>query len=103
MNNDGSSPILNALREVVDPELGINLVDLGLIYHISQEGTGVRVEMTMTSPACPMGSMLQEQATEAIRKQMPGLSEVTVQLVWSPPWHAGLMSDVARQQLGWAD
>lgn len=94
--------VLTVLREIVDPELGINIVDLGLVYRVVLDRNEVAVEMTMTSPACPMGQMLQEQSRAAIEQKMPGLRSVQVDLVWFPPWHSGLMSAQAREQLGWS-
>lgn len=94
--------ILMVLREIIDPELGINIVDLGLVYRVELNGNEVLVEMTMTSPACPMGLMLQEQARAAIEQKVPGLKSVQVDLVWFPPWHSGLMAANAQELLGWS-
>ena len=85
-----------ALRSVIDPEVGMNVVDLGLVYGIEIAPDQVRVSMTMTTPACPMGSMITEDAREAIRDIAPEAAEVDVQLVWDPPWSPALMSR-ARQ------
>lgn len=93
--------IRNALREVIDPEAGMNIVDLGLVYRIELAEHAVIVEMTMTSPACPMGDMLMEEVKEALGKVMPALTRLDVRLVWSPPWEPSLMSEEARRHFGW--
>ena len=91
-----------ALRGVIDPEVGMNVVDLGLVYGIEIAPKQVRVAMTMTTPACPMGSMITEDAREAIRDIAPEAAEVDVQLVWDPPWSPALMSEHAKQKFGWS-
>jgi len=92
--------IREALREVVDPEIGVNIVDLGLVYEIHVEEDAVRIRMTMTSPACPMGMWLCEQARQAAQQQA-GARKVAVELVWDPPWQPAMMSEAARSLLGW--
>jgi metal-sulfur cluster biosynthetic enzyme len=91
--------IREALRAVIDPELGVNIVDLGLVYRIEVEGPRVRVEMTMTSPACPMGDHLRALVMSAIKGRVPGSQNVEVALVWEPTWDPDMMSDEARTQL----
>jgi len=91
--------MLEALKQVVDPELFVNIVDLGLVYSIQQEGEKVQVEMTLTSPACPAGPQLVQQAKMAIEK-LDGVKEATIKLVLSPPWSPDRMTDEARDQLG---
>ena len=78
--------ILQALRGVNDPEVGVNIVDLGLIYSAEIQGSQVRIVMTMTTPACPMHSYLTEEAREAILVQYEEVGNVSVELVWDPPW-----------------
>lgn len=91
-----------ALRLVVDPEVGVNVVDLGLVYDVGVSAGGdVRVRMTMTTPACPLGESLAEQAEAAVRQNVAGVRSVSVELVWEPPWQPSMMSDAARKQLGW--
>ena len=90
-----------ALREVLDPEVGINVVDLGLVYGIEVEGDLVQVDLTMTSAACPLGAHLKDQAIAAIRSHCPDVARVTVDLVWDPPWSPERMSAEARRSLGW--
>jgi metal-sulfur cluster biosynthetic enzyme len=77
--------VLGALRQVVDPELGINMVDLGLVYSAEVVDGQVRVAMTLTTPGCPLTQQMAEWAEAAIRRQMPGVRTVDVQLVWTPP------------------
>lgn len=87
------------LRMVLDPELGVNIVDLGLVYGIdcSEDGT-VAVIMTLTTPGCPMHESLASSIEKAI-KFAPDVTAVKVNLVWMPPWSPDLMTDFAREQL----
>ncbi len=100
---DIQASILDALREVEDPEVGINIVDLGLIYGIEVEEGRAIVEMTMTTPACPLFSALESRIREAIQGKIPEIREVEVRLVWEPPWGPERMSPEARRQLGWEE
>ena len=92
--------IRQALREVVDPEIGVNIVDLGLVYRIDVEGARVRITMTMTSPACPLAEYLKDLVTSAIHRHVPDVVDVDINLAWEPPWNPDMMSDEARRQLG---
>lgn len=92
--------ILEALGDVPDPELGISVVDLGLVYGIELRDDAVRVTMTTTSPACPLGGYLAHMAAAAIRRLVPEAMSVDVELVGEPVWHPGMMSEAARRQLG---
>ncbi len=89
------------LRTVVDPELGVSIVDLGLVYDVAiEENNDVKVEMTLTSPACPVGAVIQAQAHSAVKK-LPWVKDVNVKLVWSPRWDPRLMaSEDAKMELG---
>lgn len=93
------SRLLDALRTVIDPELMINIVDLGLIYNVVQEAEKVNVEMTLTSPACPAGPQLVTQSKKAL-EAVEGVTEAHIKLVLSPPWTPERMTDEARDQLG---
>ncbi len=93
--------VLEALRLVDDPEVGMNIVDLGLVYRIDIAPDLVRVELTMTTPACPMGDLITENAQRAVRAAMPEGAGVDIALVWEPPWTPDMMSDSARQTFGW--
>lgn len=95
--------IREALRHIIDPELGINIVDLGLVYGIDVKGDGIRVTMTMTTRACPLGESLAEQAEATIMENVQGVRSVSVDLAWDPPWQPSMMSDAARKRLGWAE
>lgn len=90
----------DALRAVIDPEIGMNVVDVGLVYRIEAGADAVRVEMTMTSPSCPMGEMIVDDAVAALQAAAPG-KQVQVDLVWSPPWEPSMMSDKARRHFDW--
>ena len=93
--------VWDALRTVNDPEVGMNVVDLGLVYGVTVDGADVRVELTMTSPACPLGDVIVENAAAAIRAAAPDARAVDVALVWDPPWTPDRMSDAARAKFGW--
>ncbi len=92
--------VIDALKTVRDPELPVNLVDLGLIYEliVKRDGT-VYVEMTLTAPSCPVAGSLPGEVEKAIRT-VPGVGEVRVKLVWTPPWTQDRMSEEARLELG---
>jgi metal-sulfur cluster biosynthetic enzyme len=92
--------IREALRHVDDPEIGVNIVDLGLVYRIELEGARVRIAMTMTSPACPLVDYLKDLVTSAILERVPDVVDVDIVVEWEPPWDPDMMSDEARHQLG---
>ena len=91
-----------ALKAVEDPEAGMNIVDLGLVYGIAVTPQSVRVDMTMTSPACPMGAYLVDEVEAALRRVAPAGMQVRGELVWEPPWSPERMSPEARRHFGWA-
>jgi FeS assembly SUF system protein len=94
------APVLEALKTVRDPEIPMDLVELGLIYElIVKKGGTVYVEMTLTTPACPVAASMPGEVERAIRT-VPGVTDVRVKLVWTPPWGPELMSDEARLELG---
>jgi metal-sulfur cluster biosynthetic enzyme len=88
-----------ALRRVKDPDLHLNIIDLGLVYAIAVDGTTVKVDMTLTSPACPSGPELMTNA-EAEVKSLPGVEKVEVNLVWAPFWTPEKMEPRVRAYLG---
>lgn len=92
--------VLEALRQVVDPELGINIVDLGLVYGSRVQDGQVHVTMTMTTPACPMEELLMEMVHSAILRELSDARSVEVDLVWDPVWKPDMMSAAAKAQLG---
>jgi metal-sulfur cluster biosynthetic enzyme len=96
MNED----ILAALKTVIDPELGINIVDLGLVYEATSHANGIDIALTMTTPACPLGEMMREEIKLTLRDRFPDTPAVRVELVWDPPWSPELMSEESRRQLG---
>ena len=95
------SAVRDALAEVVDPEAGMNIVDLGLVYRVEAGAAGIAVDMTMTTPACPVADLLVEQATAAIARVVPPGTPVAVRLVWEPIWNPSMMSGVAKDHFGW--
>lgn len=92
--------VITALKQVIDPEVGINIVDLGLIYDVQVSGDKVLITMTMTTPACPLGPHLVDEATAAV-EQRAGAASAEIRLVWQPAWTPMMMSLEAKQQLGW--
>jgi metal-sulfur cluster biosynthetic enzyme len=91
--------VVEALRQVEDPELGMDIVELGLMYDVEVEGPKVHVTYTLTSIGCPVGPMIQEQIQE-FAAQVPGVEEVEAELTWEPPWSPERMSDDAKFILG---
>lgn len=91
--------IRDVLRTVVDPELHINIVDLGLVYGVERNGPVVDVQMTLTSPGCPYGPYLLHQVKDTLM-QMKGIDDAQIQVVWEPPWGPDKMSEEARLELG---
>jgi metal-sulfur cluster biosynthetic enzyme len=93
--------LLDALRPIQDPEIHMGIVELGLIYGVQSDENGtVKVRMTLTSPACPVGPLLQAQVHSAVLK-LPGVNEAKVELVWDPPWDPRTMaSDDVKMELG---
>jgi len=98
--DDVSTAVLAALREVIDPELGLNVVDLGLVYGVTVVDGHAHVRLTMTTPACPLGEQIAHDATGRVRA-VPGVTDAFVELVWDPPWSPARMSETAKQFLGW--
>lgn len=94
--------VREALELVIDPEIGMNVVDLGLVYSIGVADGDVRIAMTMTSPACPLGESIAGEAEATVWQRVPGVRSVTVDLVWEPAWQPSMMSDTAKATLGWS-
>ena len=99
MNDD----ILGVLNEIEDPELGIGIVDVGLVYRADWTSAGIEVDITTTVPSCPFATSLREQVHRILRERFNETSSVRVRLVSDPPWVLGRMSEHARQALGWAE
>jgi metal-sulfur cluster biosynthetic enzyme len=91
--------VVEALRQVEDPELGMDIVDLGLMYDVELENGNVKVIHTLTSMGCPVGPMIQQQIDEVVRA-LPGVDDVEVELTWDPPWTPEKMSEDAKFILG---
>jgi len=91
--------VVQALRQVEDPELGMDIVDLGLMYDVEIENENVKVVHTLTSMGCPVGPMIQQQIDEVVRA-LPGVADVDVELTWDPPWTPEKMSEDAKFILG---
>ncbi len=92
--------VRQALKNVYDPEISINIQDLGLVYNVEIEGSTVHIDMTLTSPGCPIGPQIIESAQREVGA-LQGVEEVDVQLVWSPLWSPEMMSEEARDELGY--
>jgi metal-sulfur cluster biosynthetic enzyme len=92
---------LDALRRVVDPEMALNIVDLGLVYGIDVAADSVHVRLTMTSAACPVTDVIVEEVETELDRVLPPELRIGVELVWEPPWSAERMSDSARRFMGW--
>lgn len=92
--------VRDLLRQVVDPEVGINIVDLGLVYLIEARARNLLIEMTMTSPACPMGDLIVDEVHAVLARALPDC-EPDVRLVWEPPWNPKMMSERSRLHFGW--
>ena len=88
-----------ALRRVKDPEIGLNIVDLGLVYEVSVDGADVNIDMSLTSPGCPAGPQILHEAEEQARS-LPGVGAVNVNLIWSPPWTPERIEPRVRAYLG---
>ena len=91
--------VIEALRQVEDPELGMDIVELGLLYDVEVDGPRVKVIHTLTSMGCPVGPLIQANVDEVVRA-LPGVEDVETELTWDPPWTPEKMSDDAKFILG---
>lgn len=91
--------VMEVLGDIYDPEIPIDIVNLGLVYGVRIEGSTVNVDMTMTSPGCPAATQIVAEA-KYLLEEMDGVSEVNVEIVWDPPWDPGKMSEAAKESLG---
>jgi metal-sulfur cluster biosynthetic enzyme len=91
--------IYEKLKEIYDPEVGINIVDMGLIYSLDIADSKVEITMTLTSPGCPAGPQILSQIDSQV-KTVAGIDDVDINVVWSPPWSPDMLSEEARDQLG---
>jgi metal-sulfur cluster biosynthetic enzyme len=94
--------VYEVLRECYDPEMPVNIVDLGLVYHVDVKGGVITVEMTLTAPGCSMGAMIASEIQDKLLG-IPGCEEANVEMVWDPPWTPHMMSPAGRKALGLDD
>ena len=93
--------LLNALKSVYDPELGLSIVDLGLVYGVTAEDGKVYIDMTLTTPACPLGPVIKQQAFAVLTANFESVHDVDINLVWTPRWDPRTMaSEEAKAELG---
>lgn len=99
--NEKVEEIRVQLKEIIDPELHINIVDLGLIYDISYDNASglVEITMTLTTPGCPLSYVFEEWIPQAVKK-VDGVKDVTINLVWEPPWDPDTISDDIKEEMG---
>lgn len=98
--SDQNRELLEPLLQVIDPEIGINVVDLGLVYAVEQDGARVDVVLTMTTPACPLSAMIEDEVRHALLEAVAGVEQVRVAVIFEPAWRPEMMSDAARARLG---
>ena len=98
--HQSESQIREALKQVYDPEIPVDIVNLGLVYEVAVDEGRVQVTMTTTSEGCPVGDFLTAEVERALRA-LPGIEAVSVELVWDPPWSPEMMSAEAKEKLGW--
>ena len=92
--------VIEALRTIFDPEIPVNIYDLGLVYDVKVDASGaVEIRMTLTSPQCPVAQSLPAEVQAKV-KEVPGVTEAKVDVVWEPPWDPAKMSEAAKLQLG---
>ena len=91
--------VKQALTEVIDPEIGLDIINLGLVYDIEVMENRVHVKMTLTVPGCPLGNFILSQAKEKV-EEIDGVEEAEIELVWDPPWNINMVSEKAKKQLG---
>ena len=91
--------VFEAVKEIIDPEVGINIVDMGLIYGVDIEAETVNITMTLTSPGCPAGGQL-INGTQHVTQQLEGVDEVNINVVWTPRWTPEMMTEEAKDELG---
>jgi metal-sulfur cluster biosynthetic enzyme len=90
-----------ALRRVVDPEVGLDIVDLGLLYRLEYVGEALEADLTMTTPTCPVTAMMAGEVERILRAALPPGAACRVRVVWEPPWDPSRISDAGRRRLGW--
>ena len=91
--------VMEVLGDIYDPEIPIDIVNLGLVYQVAIEGSRVDIDMTMTSPGCPAAAQIVAEAKYLV-EEIEGVSEVNIEIVWDPPWDPGKMSEAAKESMG---
>ena len=100
MSDEIENGVVEALKTVFDPEIPVNIYELGLVYDVDvQESGEVKIQMTLTSPACPVAGSLPGEVQTKVEK-VPGVTRAEIELVWEPAWNPSLMSEAAKLQLG---
>ena len=92
--------VIEQIKTIFDPEIPVNIYDLGLIYRVDVLINNVQVEMTLTAPGCPAAQSLPIEVDQRVR-EVEGVNDVHVSVVWDPPWDKSMMSEVAQLELGW--
>jgi len=98
---DVKGQVVEVLSGVFDPELGVDIVALGLVYDIQIQDNDLRIVMTMTTPACPLNSYFTQNIERTIRQRIPNISHCEVDFVWQPQWDPSMMSEEVKLQMGW--
>jgi metal-sulfur cluster biosynthetic enzyme len=98
---ESEAAVRDVLEGVFDPEVGINIVDLGLVYGIDITGDDVNVTMTLTTPGCPLHETIAEAVDTSIHYFIPDVENVTIDLVWEPRWNTDMITPAGRKALGW--
>ena len=98
VSEDFGNEVYETLKYIIDPEVGINIVDLGLIYQVSLDGELLEIDLTLTTPGCPMSGTITNATEQILLKRFPNL-DVKVNLVWSPPWSTEMITDEGMRQL----
>jgi len=100
---DLKEKVISEIKKIYDPEIPVNIYELGLIYDISIENHDVKVKMTLTTPNCPVAESLPKEVKDSI-KEIKEVNDVSLDLVWDPPWDKSMMSDAAKLELNlWAN
>ena len=98
---ESEAAVRDVLEGVFDPEVGINIVDLGLVYGIDITGDDVKVTMTLTTPGCPLHETIAEAVDSSIHHFIPDIENVSIDLVWEPRWNTDMITPAGRKALGW--
>lgn len=93
--------IMTLLESVIDPEAGLSIVDMGLLYEVRPSERGVYIKMTMTSAACPMGDMIVSDIKRCLRGRYLAEENIDIEITFDPPWNPAMMSASARERFGW--